>query len=103
MFKNNYKNTLELLNMLSSFVDKKNIVISTSCSLLFVPYSLKFETNLDSNKKKFLAFAEEKLKELSELKLLFSQENFTTNNIYFQNIQLLKRWRKISYQMSAQL
>lgn len=94
VFKNNYKNTLELLNMLSSFVDKKNIVISTSCSLLFVPYSLKFETNLDSNKKKFLAFAEEKLKELSELKLLFSQENFTTNNIYFQNIQLFEEMEK---------
>ncbi|ADQ05651.1 5-methyltetrahydropteroyltriglutamate/homocysteine S-methyltransferase [Caldicellulosiruptor owensensis OL] len=94
VFKNNYKNTLELLNMLSSFVDKKNIVISTSCSLLFVPYSLKFETQLDSNKKKFLAFAEEKLKELSELKLLFSQENFTANSIYVQNVQLFEELEK---------
>lgn len=94
VFRNNYKDTLELLNTLANFVDRKNIVISTSCSLLFVPYSLKFETQLDSNKKKFLAFAEEKLKELSELKTLFSQENFTANSIYVQNVQLFEELNK---------
>lgn len=59
-----------------------------------MPYSLKFEIQLDSNKKKFLAFAEEKLKELSELKLLFSQGNFTANSIYLQNAQLFEELNK---------
>ncbi|WAM31363.1 5-methyltetrahydropteroyltriglutamate--homocysteine S-methyltransferase [Caldicellulosiruptor naganoensis] len=90
VFKNNYKESLEILNTLSNYVEKKNIIISTSCSLLFVPYSLKFETQLDNSKKKYLAFAEEKLKELNELNMLFNDENYAQNTLYIQNIQLFE-------------
>ncbi|KHO62375.1 methionine synthase (B12-independent) [Thermoanaerobacter sp. YS13] len=90
VFKNNYKESLEILDTLSTFVEKKNIVISTSCSLLFVPYSLKFETQLDDSQKKYLAFAEEKLMELSELNTLFYQHEYTKNSLYIQNIHFFE-------------
>ena len=43
-------------------------LISTSCSLLHVPYSLDLEDELDSNLKNILSFAEEKLFELNLIK-----------------------------------
>ena len=42
--------------------------ISTSCSLLHVPYSLKEEDSLNTDLKNILSFAEEKLNELLLLK-----------------------------------
>ncbi|WAM33663.1 5-methyltetrahydropteroyltriglutamate--homocysteine S-methyltransferase [Caldicellulosiruptor morganii] len=93
VFKNSYKESLEILNTLSNYVDKKDIVISTSCSLMFVPYSLKFETQLDSSKKKYLAFAEEKLKELNELNILFNDKNYTQNSSYIYNTQLFEEMK----------
>jgi len=40
IWKNNYKNTLAIIEK----TVRKNIVLSTSCSLLHVPYTLKNET-----------------------------------------------------------
>lgn len=68
IWRNNYKNTLAILDELK----EKGIdtVISTSCSLLHVPYTLKNETKLPEKYTEHFAFAEEKLSELSELKTL---------------------------------
>jgi len=90
VFRNNFQKSLEILNSLSSVVNKKNIVLSTSCSLLFVPYSLKHETNLQADKKRYLAFAEEKLEELNSLQELFEIKDYKQNSIYIQNIKLFE-------------
>jgi len=50
----------------------RNVVIGTSCSLLHVPYSVKRETRLSEEYTRHFAFAEEKLRELSELKRILS-------------------------------
>lgn len=63
IWKNDYKKTLDILKSINA----DNIVISTSCSLLHVPYTLTSETKLDEEYKKHFAFAEEKLVELIEL------------------------------------
>ena len=63
IWKNDYKKTLGILKSINA----DNIVISTSCSLLHVPYTLTSETKLDEEYKKHFAFAEEKLVELIEL------------------------------------
>jgi 5-methyltetrahydropteroyltriglutamate--homocysteine methyltransferase len=49
-------------------LDIDDYLISTSCSLLHVPYSLDLEDELDSNLKNILSFAEEKLFELNLIK-----------------------------------
>lgn len=88
IWKNNYSNTLALLEELKS----KGIdtVINTSCSLLHVPYTLKNETKLPKKYTEHFAFAEEKLAELAELKILsecdyFKSDVFTANAALFQN------------------
>lgn len=85
IWKNNYANTLVLLDALKS----KGIdtVISTSCSLLHVPYTLKNETKLPKKYTEHFAFAEEKLTELTELKAL-SETDYVTEETYKANVIL---------------
>ena len=67
IWRNNYSNTAEKLNIIRKAVKEDNIVLGTSCSLLHVPYTLDNETKLTDEYKKHFAFAEEKLNELSEI------------------------------------
>lgn len=83
IWKNNYKQTLTLLNSLSE--KGIDVVISTSCSLLHVPYTLENEMSLPENVSKHFAFACEKLNELSELKSLSDCVDVASNEIYLNN------------------
>ncbi len=71
IWKNNYEKTINLIKN----INRDNIVISTSCSLLHVPYSTEYETKLDDNYKKHFAFAIEKINELKELKEILLNNN----------------------------
>ena len=66
IWRNNYKASLGVIGKLKA-AGAENIVISTSCSLLHVPYTLENETKLTQEYTKHFAFAEEKLLELKEL------------------------------------
>ena len=66
IWRNNYSASLNVLGQLKAY-GAENIVISTSCSLLHVPYTLENETKLTPEYTKHFAFAEEKLLELKEL------------------------------------
>ena len=70
IWRNNYKKSLEILKGIKA----ENIVVSTSCSLLHVPYTLESETKLSGDYKKHFAFAEEKLGELNEIADLFGKD-----------------------------
>ena len=83
IWKNNYKKSLEILNALGT----ENVVVSTSCSLLHVPYTLESEKKLSEDYKKHFAFAEEKLAELSEIAALFGTD--FENAASFKNNQAL--------------
>ena len=85
IWKNNYERTLDLTARLKS--RGIETVLSTSCSLLHVPYTLKNETKLPQKYLAHFAFAEEKLLELAELKLL-SETDYTNENLYKANIAL---------------
>ncbi len=63
IWRNNYKTSLDILKNINA----SDVVVSTSCSLLHVPYTLDSETKLADEYKKHFAFAEEKLAELGEI------------------------------------
>ena len=63
-------------------------MLSTSCSLLHVPYTLKHEKKLKAEQAKFFAFAEEKLTELSELATLAESHSYTEDGAYQKNHEL---------------
>lgn len=80
---NNYQKTIALLNALPN---KNNIVISSSCSLQHVPYSVSQETELENTITSHFAFAEEKLVEIKAIAQIFfegNQEALTENQKLF--------------------
>ena len=94
IWKNDYCKTLETIKELSNYVPENQIILSTSCSLLHVPYTVSAEPDIDPAFKESLAFADEKLTELTELALLSSHENYTVHKKYIANkntIQARKR------------
>ena len=70
IWRNNYQKTLDLLKKLNL----KNLVLTTSCSLLHVPYTVASE-ELEEDVTKHFAFAEEKVKELVELDALLKNQS----------------------------
>jgi len=64
IWKSNFEDKLNLLEKIAKTISKDNIIVGTSCSLLHVPFTLKYEEKLDNEIKSWLAFAIEKLKEL---------------------------------------
>ena len=88
IWKNNYAKTSALLEKIQT-VWKGEVVISTSCSLLHVPYTVKNEQKLDQNILKYFAFAEEKLTELSDL-ATNNKEAFAENKALFETERVAK-------------
>lgn len=63
------------------------VVLSTSCSLLHVPYTLENEVRLEEKIRKHFSFALEKLEELKELTFLIECEDYTREKEYLLNQQ----------------
>ncbi|NLL04001.1 MAG: 5-methyltetrahydropteroyltriglutamate--homocysteine S-methyltransferase [Clostridiales bacterium] len=94
IWRNNYKNTLKIIDELQKHCD--NIILNTSCSLLHTPYTLDNETKLDNKYKKLFSFAQEKLTELSELKTILESSNPTNEEKYICNASLFAENRNCS-------
>ncbi|SDW15164.1 5-methyltetrahydropteroyltriglutamate--homocysteine S-methyltransferase [Paenibacillus sp. CF384] len=86
IWKNNYKHTLATVQELKGLA--KQLVLSSSCSLLHVPYSLQNETKLTDHHKHYFAFAEEKLREFADLKSILAHANPYAADLYLQNEEL---------------
>ncbi len=71
IWKNNIQNTLELLVLIAKTVEKENIIISSSCSLLHTPFTLKYENTMDTSIKSWLSYAVEKLDEINIISKIF--------------------------------
>ena len=84
IWRNDYKKSLDILKD----IGVSDVVVSTSCSLLHVPYTLAGETKLGDEYAKHLAFAEEKLSELKDIAALAgtdyeNEEAFRKNQALF--------------------
>ena len=83
IWKNHFEKTISVLADLQAAGIET--VLSTSCSLLHVPYTLKSETKLDSKYTDYFAFAEEKLGELSAVAKLASSDSYETDAVFKAN------------------
>ncbi len=86
IWRNHYDKTLKVLASLKK--EKINLVLSTSCSLLHVPYTLKNETKLSKEYLDHFAFAEEKLTELHELGILADLADVSSELSYVSDQKL---------------
>lgn len=86
IWKNHYDKTLKVLSGLRE--RGIDTVISTSCSLLHVPYTLENEEKLSKEYTAYFSFAKEKLVELSELGKLADSKNYAEYEIFEKNHKL---------------
>jgi 5-methyltetrahydropteroyltriglutamate--homocysteine methyltransferase len=75
IWRNDLSASLGLLERISRVIPRERVVVSTSCSLLHSPYSVKNEP--ESAVKKHLAFACEKVEEVALLAKMFSSETLS--------------------------
>ena len=87
IWKNNFKNTLELLEKISKTIKKGNLIVSSSCSLLHTPFSLKYEQKMDSEIKNWLSYAVEKLDEVSLVSKVFFEGIDALNSTELQALK----------------
>ena len=86
IWKSDYKKVIALVNGLEKF--SQDIVISTSCSLLHVPYTLENETSLAPDVSRYFAFAKEKIQEIKELSGLIGTDDYENRGSYLANQQV---------------
>lgn len=82
IWKCDYDKAISTLKEMKNYVE--NMVISTSCSLIHVPFTIENETKLVPEVSKYFSFAKEKLVELHELSVLIESETYDTF-IEYQN------------------
>ena len=83
IWKNHYAGTLELAEKIQN--EAGEVVLSTSCSLLHVPCTLKNETKLEEQYRRYFAFAEEKLSELADIRAVLESEEPGKQEAYLSN------------------
>ena len=84
----NYKDVLEQIAGLKRCCNR--IVLSTSCSLLHVPYTVENEPQLPVEIMRHFSFGYEKLRELSELCCLSELSDYTCDRRYLKNQELFR-------------
>lgn len=91
IWKCNYEKTLTALDELKKYVSQ--IVLSTSCSLLHVPYTLENESLLENEVKQYFSFALEKLRELQEISVLTECSDYKTQKKFIDNRKIFEQER----------
>ena len=71
IWKNDIEESVNLLEKIALHVKKDNILVSSSCSLLHVPFSLKYEEKMDEEIKNWLSYGVEKLDEIALVSKIF--------------------------------
>jgi len=68
---NDIDKSVQTLKDIAKVVNKDDIFVGSSCSLLHTPYSLEYEEKLSSEIKSWLSFAKEKLNEIKIIEKIF--------------------------------
>ncbi len=88
VWKTNYQKVVSLINGLSKKIDLSKVMLSPSCSLMFVPYSLAGEDL--GEVMNYLSFAMEKLEELQDIRKILMGDKKPLQ----KNKKLFSQWEK---------
>jgi 5-methyltetrahydropteroyltriglutamate--homocysteine methyltransferase len=99
---NNLEQSIEITKKAIEVLGKNRVIIGSSCSLLHCPISLTNETDLDSEIKTWLAFAEEKLQEISIIAGAINNNLSEKQQQILQNNKIAIANRKISVKIHNQ-
>jgi len=84
---NNLSNSVAMAKKAIDKLGKERVIVGPSCSLLHTPVDLNNETTLDSEIKSWMAFATQKLNEISTIAKAADGEESDVKDILEQNVQ----------------
>jgi 5-methyltetrahydropteroyltriglutamate--homocysteine methyltransferase len=99
IWKNDFKNSLSLIQKAKDALGEKRVLIGPSCSLIHSPCDLDLETNdatLTPEIKQWLAFAKQKIQEIVLLKQFASNETDIKTSAAFEENTVANENRKTS-------
>lgn len=99
IWKNDFRESLEIIKKATDALGESRILIAPSCSLIHSPCDLDLETNdetLTPEIKQWLAFAKQKVNEIVLLKQFASNETDVTNSVDFERNVIANENRKTS-------
>ncbi len=76
---NDIEKSVNFLNGIATDVDKEQLLVGSSCSLLHTPFTLKYENKMDEDIKSWLSYAVEKLNEIKIINKLFRGEELSAD------------------------
>ena len=87
IWKNDITQTLEILNHISTKIETKNLLISSSCSFLHTPFTLKYEEEMHEDIKSWLSYGVEKLAEIALISKLFFEGKESLGKEEIENLK----------------
>lgn len=100
IWKNDIEKTLELLEKIAQEVPKERVYVSSSCSLLHCPMSLKYETKMEPTIKSWLSYAIEKLSEIALISKIFYEGKENLNGFELELLYVNQEVNKSRKQTS---
>lgn len=94
VWRSNLYEKLDLIKTITNFVPQDRLWLQSSCSLLHVPVTTKYETKLEPELKNALAFADEKLDEIISLVKGFHYGESDVKETFANNETILNRLDK---------
>jgi 5-methyltetrahydropteroyltriglutamate--homocysteine methyltransferase len=94
IWKNDSTKSVALLKEIAQRVDRDKIIVSSSCSLLHVPFTLKYEEKMNAEIKNWLSYAVEKLDEVALVSHIFTTGIEGLNNSDKEALESNKRANK---------
>src|SRR5699024_8432239 len=80
IWKNDYSKSLQVIRQVVEKLGTDRVLLAPSCSLLHVPCDLDLEQKLEAEIKQWLAFAKQKVKEVTDLKIIYSEQQQGTSS-----------------------
>jgi len=102
IWKNDIEKTVALLGKIASVVPSERVYVSSSCSLLHTPFTLKYEEKMDSELKNWLSYAVEKLGEIALVSQIFHEGKESLNSYELELLHANKA-AQISRKTSARI
>ena len=92
IWKNDFTASLKILDQAKSIIGPGRLIVSPSCSLIHTPLSLACEPKLDAELTDWMAFADQKLQELTQLRGLL--DGTTPKDVLTANAQAISSRRQ---------
>ena len=90
IWKNDLLNSINIIKKIKKKIPDDKLIISTSCSLLHSPVDLSKEDKIDRNIKDWLAFSDQKIKEVVFLRNFFNSSFLKNSHFLTKNIISIK-------------